>query len=92
MKNDSAYDEWMNQKERAQELLCNHCGACCGAYEDPCQHLAFKDGKSFCQVYDQRLGEQRTLSGVVFNCISIRQKLFSSWPGDEKCGYKKSFH
>ncbi|MBF0486404.1 MAG: hypothetical protein HQL16_07825 [Candidatus Omnitrophica bacterium] len=84
-----SYEVWLASKERDAESLCRHCGACCGAKEDPCEHLVFlSDGKSSCRVYPNRLGPQRTVSGKAMTCIPIRQKRGVSWPGDESCGYK----
>jgi hypothetical protein len=83
------YQEWMQTRERDWEALCCHCGACCGAFDDPCENLMFRDGKSFCRVYENRLGVQKTIKGEAFACVSIRQKMGTSWPGDERCRYKK---
>jgi hypothetical protein len=47
------------------------------------------EGKSSCKVYSTRLGSHKTVSGAVFYCVSIRQKIGHSWPGDQKCPYKK---
>lgn len=85
-----SYQNWLSSKERETESLCLNCGACCGAFEDPCEHLVMTlEGKSHCRVYATRFGPQRTVSGKEFNCILIRQKMGTSWPGDEYCGYKK---
>jgi hypothetical protein len=84
------YARWLEKKQQQWDMLCRHCGACCGAFEDPCAHLMMTpEGKSSCKVYMTRLGLQKTVSGVVFDCVSIRQKMGDSWPGDEQCPYKK---
>lgn len=88
MSQQEQYQEWLKMRERDWEKQCHHCGACCGAFDDPCEHLAFKEGRSFCCVYEKRLGIQKTLKGESFICVSIRQKMGTSWPGDERCGYK----
>jgi uncharacterized cysteine cluster protein YcgN (CxxCxxCC family) len=81
---------WLEAREREWETLCTNCGTCCGAGEDPCEHLQRDPaGKYFCDTYRDRLGIHRTISGESMVCVPIRQKLGISWPGDERCGYKK---
>ncbi len=71
------------------EALCLHCGACCGAFEDPCEHLVIlPEGKSHCNIYEHRFGPHQCVSGAAHFCVPIRQKIGHSWPGDERCGYK----
>jgi uncharacterized cysteine cluster protein YcgN (CxxCxxCC family) len=84
-------DQWLFRKDQEWESLCTNCGACCGSKEDPCENLAFTpDGRSYCRVYAARFDrEHRTISGAPVRCVPIRNKLHSSWPGDEACGYKK---
>jgi hypothetical protein len=76
------------QKEAADryEGQCRHCGACCGAFEDPCLNLFQENGKYYCRVYPERLGIQKTVSGKAFNCVPIRElrKLARFYPG---CAY-----
>ena len=80
---------WLSAKQKEWELLCRNCGACCGALEDPCQHLHIgPEGKSTCLVYETRLGPQKTVSGQSFNCVGIREKMGQSWLGDARCPYK----
>lgn len=87
------YQDWLFSKTAEWEAKCTNCGACCGALEDPCEHLR-KDpaGWYFCEIYHQRFGEHRTVSGKAVRCVPIREKLAKghSWPGDEHCGYKKT--
>ena len=84
------YNTWTEAREREWEALCLNCGACCGASEDPCEHLKRDaSGKYFCDTYPNRLGAQRTVSGDAMVCVPIRRKLQGSWPGDEGCGYKE---
>ncbi len=87
----SHYQAWLQQSHEQWESLCGRCGACCGAFDgDPCVHLR-RDAKGFygCAIYENRFGEQRTVSGRVINCVPIRQILETSWRGDECCGYKR---
>lgn len=64
------------QKEEFKEYdaLCRRCGACCGAYDgDPCVHLEKNEGNKYhCNIYDNRIGMQKTLSGKQFACVPIR--------------------
>jgi len=90
MSGSSDYSSWLSKREHEWESLCLNCGACCGAGEDPCGHLKQDAaGKYFCDSYLTRLGPQLTVAGVEMICVPIRQKLGASWPGDERCGYKK---
>ena len=80
------------QKEQAKEYeaRCRRCGACCGVKaSDPCINL-IKDGddKYFCKAYDNRIGQQVTVSGKSFSCIPIRVFLQFN-PPYPKCAYSK---
>ena len=90
--NDSLrYNNWTETKNIEWENKCRHCGACCGALEDPCENLHNDlNGKFYCKVYDHRFGVWHTVSGQELTCIPIRQKIAQAhyWPGDEHCGYK----
>ncbi len=72
------------------EALCKRCGACCGAYDDPCRNLIrSRDGKNWeCRSYLNRFGPQKTVSGAEFNCVSIREHISRGTlrPG---CGYHR---
>jgi len=72
------------------EALCKRCGVCCDASRtDPCENLIKgEDGKSFCRVYDNRLGLQKTVSGRSFVCVPIRdvQRYGVIY---NNCGYNK---
>ena len=87
------YRRWLEEKEQEWERRCLCCGACCGALEDPCEQLAFSEtGAAFCRVYSRRFDEEhKTLSGHPVKCVPVRSKLHTSWPGDEKCGYKRRY-
>ena len=88
---EASYSSWLAKSERDWESLCQNCGACCGVLEDPCEHLR-KDssGVCSCAVYDRRFdAEHKTLSGAPLRCVPIRGKLHQSWPGDERCGYRR---
>ena len=86
------YDRWQEEQGQAWEALCRRCGACCGVAEgDPCEHVVrLPDGRYGCRIYDHRLGQRRTRSGRLFQCVPIRSILFRSWPGDACCGYKNN--
>ncbi len=85
------YQQWQKDRHEEWEAKCGRCGACCGAFDgDPCVHLQ-KDGTHYyCDVYENRFGPQKTVSGRDINCVHIRSVLHTSWPGDECCGYKKA--
>ena len=73
------------------EDRCKRCGACCGANDaDPCANLS-KDnlGKYYCLVYENRLGQQRTISGKAFNCVLIRENLKKFNFLNPGCAYNK---
>ena len=56
------------------ESLCKRCGKCCGSADnDPCEHLS-KDagGMFFCEIYENRFGPKKTVSGKIFTCVPIR--------------------
>jgi len=68
------YEIYQKEEFRRFEDICKRCGECCGSQDgDPCLNLAKDEatGKYYCKVYENRLGPQRTVSGRVFNCVSI---------------------
>ena len=70
------YDNYLQDKEEDFEAICRRCGECCGADDDPCLSLVRKrDGTYFCNNYENRLEYQRTVSGKVFKCVSIRDHI-----------------
>tara|TARA_Y100000031_G_C8051611_1_gene306428 strand:- start:357 stop:650 length:294 start_codon:yes stop_codon:yes gene_type:complete len=84
------YQESSKLKEKEWENLCLRCGGCCGAYDDPCSHLAEdKTGKYYCRIYAKRLGERKALSGEEFDCVPIGKILGTRWKKDYLCRYKK---
>lgn len=74
------------------ESLCRQCGECCGAYgSDPCSNLVKRpEGGYYCKNYKDRLGVQKTVSGKVFTCVTIRdvQKRDIYYSG---CGYSAGY-
>ena len=87
---EQAYQAWLFTRQQDAEALCRHCGACCGAWEDPCVHLLISpEGRSSCNIYTDRFGLRKTVAGHSFTCVPVRVKLGTSWPGDERCGYKR---
>ncbi len=90
MQEQERYGSWFERKQAEWEGMCHNCGACCGAGDDPCEHL--KDhpkGGFICEVYQNRFGPHLTVSGDALVCVPIRKKLNHSWPGDERCPYKR---
>ena len=89
-KNENEYRGYLADKEREWENLCLRCGACCGAYEDPCRELRKDpDGKYSCGVYERRYGARQTVSGKKFRCMPIRDIIHMAWDHDQLCAYKK---
>jgi hypothetical protein len=90
---DKRIQSYFISQENKQEDICRRCGACCGAYDgDPCVHLKMdKQGKFYCGIYEKRLGKRKTVSGEVFECVSIWDIIRDSWPGDYRCAYKKKY-
>lgn len=86
------FREYLKIKEDEWESLCLRCGACCGAYDDPCTHLKKDgDGLYYCDIYEHRFGPRVTKGGEEFKCVHIRQLLNRWWPNSHKCPYKKMF-
>jgi len=82
---------YLKQKDKEWESLCLRCGACCGAFDDPCLHLKKdKKDKFFCSIYSQRFGIRKTANGEVFQCVPIKKILSTPWKRDYNCPYKKS--
>jgi hypothetical protein len=94
MENDrqqEAYQDRLADKEREWENQCLRCGACCGAYKDPCRDLKKgSDGKYSCGVYSRRYGAHETVGGKKFRCMPIRDIIHMSWDHDQFCAYKKA--
>lgn len=87
---DTRYQAYLTAKEEGFEAACARCGECCGLEEDPCNNLTKDpDGTCFCVEYSSRLGPQRTISNIMFNCVSIRDRIRQgSLP--QKCAYRRS--
>ena len=87
-----AYEEYLKQKQLSHESLCTRCGCCCGAFDgDPCEHLFLDSNKKYyCDIYENRFGTRKTVSGKTFQCMPIRDILFeSSWADNKHCAYRK---
>ncbi len=74
MRDDALYEKKLEEQEAAHEALCLRCGVCCGAGgADPCGNLVrAADDRYDCAAYADRLGPQRTVSGHIFTCVTIR--------------------
>jgi uncharacterized cysteine cluster protein YcgN (CxxCxxCC family) len=86
----TAYDLYLAAKEKEYESLCLMCGKCCGSLNDPCEHLEKTGPASYrCRIYNNRLGQHKTIRGNVFNCVPIKELLKkSAMPPD--CAYAKT--
>ncbi len=85
------YQKNLEKKEREWERLCLRCGACCGAYDDPCQHLKQdENSKYYCEIYPQRFGIRKTVGGDIFKCVAIKKLLSTHWRGSQRCPYKNT--
>jgi len=85
------YEERLKAQRQEYESLCLRCGACCGAFEvDSCSHLEQDESRKYlCDIYENRLGIQKTKGGRDFMCVPIRSILFKHWLGSWRCAYKK---
>ncbi|MBD3263639.1 MAG: hypothetical protein GF375_00875 [Candidatus Omnitrophica bacterium] len=86
----SELKDYLRLKEEEWEDMCIRCGGCCGAFDDPCEHLC-KDGngKYYCDIYLHRFGRRRTVSGEVFDCVPVKKILDRHWKNDFLCAYKQ---
>ncbi len=83
------YSKFALQQEEAFESLCKRCGECCGSLDDPCSNLIKQqDGTYYCKGYADRIGSQQTVSGKVFNCVSIREHIKND-SLRQNCAYRK---
>ncbi|MFH1783138.1 MAG: hypothetical protein ABH848_05935 [Candidatus Omnitrophota bacterium] len=87
---DLRYKELQDTKNFEWEKKCKQCGACCGSVSgDMCVHLV-KNGEVYgCNIYGNRFGIHKTITGKELVCVPIRDILHKDWPGREKCAYKK---
>ncbi len=85
-----SYETYFSEHQRQWEDMCRRCGGCCGAYEDPCQHLK-RDGRGafYCEIYATRFGERLSLKGEKFDCVPVKQILRNHWKNDHLCVYKR---
>jgi len=91
MAENEGYDAYMKRKEAEWESLCHRCGACCGAFADPCEHLqSDSEGKWYCDTYEHRFGMHSSRGGLRFKCVPIRGILNRHWDNDHLCAYKSS--
>ncbi|MBN2483428.1 MAG: hypothetical protein JXD21_04425 [Candidatus Omnitrophica bacterium] len=86
------YTQYLEKKEQEWENRCIRCGACCGAYEDPCEHLRKDEQGYYCPIYKDRFGLRKTVNGEEFYCVPVKEILSESWPGSYRCAYKKKAH
>ena len=84
------YETYQKEKLEAFESVCRRCGACCGSEDgDPCSNLMRNpDGKYACKTYGNRLGVQKTVYGMIFNCVPIRD-LIKDGALRETCAYNE---
>lgn len=88
-----AYTAYQEKKFEEYEARCLRCGGCCGTYDgDLCEHLALKDEKYFCDIYETRFGLRKTKSGGSFMCVPIKDVINRSWHARPGCGYLKNGH
>ncbi|MDP1853241.1 MAG: hypothetical protein Q8L26_03425 [Candidatus Omnitrophota bacterium] len=86
-------DRYMEKQEdefAKHEARCVRCGSCCGVTDG---NLCVKLGrdacnKYFCKDYENRIGQQVTVSGKHFSCIPIRVFLQFN-PPYPKCAYSR---
>lgn len=84
------YWQRLAEKEEEWESLCLRCGACCGAYDDPCLHLKKnQDSKFYCEIYPKRFGVRETKKGDQFRCVPIKELIDGYWKKDRRCVYKQ---
>lgn len=85
-----SYKQKLKVKEKEWESLCIRCGGCCGAYDDPCQHLRKgRDDFFYCTIYNKRFGNRISNAGEEFRCVPIKNILKTRWKNDYLCAYKK---
>ena len=84
------YLQYFTMKKSEWENLCIRCGACCGAYDDPCEHLVeIEKDKFFCHIYNERFGDRKTVSGDEFECVPVKEIIHVHWKKDYLCACKK---
>ncbi|MFC1666291.1 hypothetical protein ACFL0P_00275 [Candidatus Omnitrophota bacterium] len=89
---EAIYKENLYRKWLGDERICKRCGACCGIKDnDPCEHLKKDpDGLYLCDIYENRFGLTKTLSGEPILCVPIRNMLHKTWWGRSQCAYVKA--
>jgi len=87
---DERYEELLRRKEAEWEAGCGRCGGCCGAFEDPCEHLEQMDDGTFCcSIYDERFGWHKTVGGNDMKCVPVRNVLHNNRSDYRRCSLKK---
>lgn len=82
--------EYLEEKEHQWESLCIRCGGCCGAFDDPCRHLKkTKSNKTYCEIYENRFGLRKTVSGEEFRCVPVKEIIRTHWKNDHLCACKQ---
>jgi uncharacterized cysteine cluster protein YcgN (CxxCxxCC family) len=89
MDDSKSYMDYQNKKWIEHESLCKKCGSCCGIKDgDPCEHLKKSDKNTYyCDIYEDRFGLRKTISGKEIVCVPIRNILHKTWTGKSECGY-----
>ncbi|MFH2024672.1 MAG: hypothetical protein ABIK30_02450 [bacterium] len=82
----------MPEKQEFEDI-CIRCGACCGSFDgDSCENLrGDNEGTYTCDIYEERIGIHRTLTGRVMECVPNMDKLSEDWIGDHLCAYKRKY-
>ncbi|PIU41546.1 MAG: hypothetical protein COS99_04845 [Candidatus Omnitrophica bacterium CG07_land_8_20_14_0_80_42_15] len=88
------YIEYQNRKKIEYEKLCKRCGVCCGLRDRaPCEHLVIAAGGTYrCDIYEERFGIRKTVSGKEIKCVPIRSMLYKTWLGCSECAYTRSMN
>ena len=81
------YENYLKKKEEEYESVCIRCGRCCGAGTNPCENLILlDDGTYFCKDYANRLGRHKSVNGMEFSCIPMRE-LVENGTAPQGCAY-----
>ena len=73
------------------ESRCKQCGRCCGSTDgDPCEHLKRNGASWFCEIYGNRLGPHKTVGGMRFRCVTIKE-IIETIGGHAECAYVREY-